>query len=65
MKYLLFLTITAFAIITLTAQTDYAYETFDDTRIVNVHSIETKQEGIMTFIISHRFGTINTGSYEV
>ncbi|MFY0606002.1 MAG: hypothetical protein JXR10_04760 [Cyclobacteriaceae bacterium] len=49
----------------LLAQTNYAYQTFDDTRIVNGHSVETKQEGIMTFIISHRFGTINTGSYAV
>lgn len=48
----------------LIAQTDYAYETFDDTRIVNGHSIETNQEGILTFIISHRFGTLNLGAYE-
>ena len=48
----------------LLAQTEYAYETFDDTRIVNGHSIETNQEGILTFIISHRFGTLNLGAYE-
>ncbi len=49
----------------LMAQTNYAYQTFDDTRIVNGHSVETKREGVMTFIISHRFGTLNTGAYEV
>lgn len=47
------------------AQTDYAYQTFDDTRIVNGHSIETNMEGIMTFIISHRFGTLNSGLYNL
>jgi len=49
----------------ITAQTTYTYETFDDIRIVNGHSVETNQEGIMTFIISHRFGTLNTGAYQV
>lgn len=43
------------------AQTDYTYETFDDTRIVNGHSVETKAEGILTFIIAHRFGPMNSG----
>lgn len=46
-------------------QTEYAYETFDDTRIVNGHSVETNQEGVLTFIISHRFGTLNLGAYEI
>ena len=45
------------------AQTDYAYKTFDDTRVVNGHSVETNVEGIMTFIISHRFGALNSGFY--
>ncbi|MFY0601355.1 MAG: hypothetical protein JXR03_16900 [Cyclobacteriaceae bacterium] len=45
----------------LVAQTDYAYETFDDTRIVNGHSVETKNEGILTFIIAHRFGPMTSG----
>lgn len=42
------------------AQTNYAYKTFNDTRIVNGHSVETNTEGVMTFIIAHRFGkTVN------
>lgn len=44
------------------AQTDYAYQTFDDTRIVNGHSIETKTKGTLTFIISHRFGRVDDGA---
>ena len=45
----------------LSAQTTYAYQTFEDTRIVNGQSIETNQSGILKFIISHRFGEINSG----
>lgn len=45
-------------------QTDYAYKTYQDTRIVNGHSVETNQEGVMKFIISHRFGTVDGGAYE-
>ncbi|MEQ8471881.1 MAG: DUF5777 family beta-barrel protein [Marinoscillum sp.] len=48
----------------LFGQTEYAYETFDDTRIINGHSIETNTEGVLTFIISHRFGKINEGAYQ-
>lgn len=37
-------------------QTNYTYQTFDDTRIINGHSVETNTEGVLTFIIAHRFG---------
>lgn len=47
--------------LSLNAQTDYVYDTFDDTRIVNGHSVETNEEGILTFIIAHRFGPMNSG----
>lgn len=40
-------------------------ETFDDTRVVNGHSVETQKEGSMKFIIAHRFGTINGGIREM
>tara|TARA_R110000868_G_scaffold323219_1_gene584177 strand:+ start:21 stop:416 length:396 start_codon:yes stop_codon:yes gene_type:complete len=40
-------------------------ETFDDTRVVNGHSVETNKEGSMKFIIAHRFGLINGGLYEL
>jgi hypothetical protein len=40
-------------------------QTFKDTRIVNGHSVETSFQGEMKFIISHRFGMINGGAYEL
>lgn len=46
-------------------QTEYAYQTYQDTRIVNGHSIETNQEGTLKFIISHRFGSMSGGAYEL
>ncbi len=39
--------------------------TFKGTRIINGHSIEMKGAGELEFIISHRFGTINSGSYNL
>jgi len=38
--------------------------TFNGTRIMNGHSVETRKKGILEFVISHRFGRINTGIYE-
>lgn len=38
--------------------------TFEDTRIVNGHSVETNHEGSMKFIIAHRFGAVNGGIRE-
>lgn len=43
--------------------TQYAMQTFKGTRIVNSHSVETKGNGELEFIFSHRFGRINSGSY--
>lgn len=39
--------------------------TFKGTRLINGHSIETRNKGVLDFIISHRFGTLNSGSYEL
>ncbi len=39
--------------------------TFKNSRIINGHSIENTQKGIMDFRISHRFGTLNKGPYEL
>lgn len=39
--------------------------TFKGTRIINGHSVETREEGVLEFIISHRFGTLNSGAYEL
>ncbi|MBK8088179.1 MAG: hypothetical protein IPK31_09630 [Chitinophagaceae bacterium] len=43
----------------------YTEATFKTTRLINGHSIENTQKGIMDFKISHRFGTINGGAYEM
>ena len=37
--------------------------TFKGTRVINGHSVETPGEGTMVFLISHRFGTLNSGAY--
>ncbi len=39
--------------------------TFNGTRIMNGQSIETRQKGVLEFIIQHRFGRINSGWYEL
>ncbi|MGL1888093.1 MAG: DUF5777 family beta-barrel protein [Reichenbachiella sp.] len=39
--------------------------TFKGTRLINGHSIETRKKGVMDFMISHRFGTIDGGAYEL
>jgi len=39
-------------------------ETFKGTRIANGQSVETRKEGILDFLITHRFGTLNSGAYE-
>ncbi len=39
--------------------------TFKGTRIMNGQSIETRQKGVLEFLIQHRFGKINTGFYEL
>ncbi|NQZ78087.1 MAG: hypothetical protein HRT61_18580, partial [Ekhidna sp.] len=38
--------------------------TFKGTRVINGHSIETRTNGVLEFIISHRFGALNTGYEE-
>ena len=39
--------------------------TFSSTRIVNGHSVEMIPEGVGEFRISHRFGTIEEGFYDI
>lgn len=43
---------------------EYAIATFKSTRVINGHSIETRSQGVLEFIIGHRFGTINSGYQE-
>lgn len=47
-----------------TEKVNYTQATFKGTRTVNGHSIETKGKGELEFLISHRFGRLNSGSYE-
>jgi len=56
---LLFVSLSSFA------QKEKVTATFEDTRIVNGHSVETNKEGSMKFIIAHRFGAINGGIKEL
>jgi hypothetical protein len=45
--------------------TDYAFQTFKGTRLVNGHTVETKPHGTLEFIFAHRFGAVNGGLYEM
>lgn len=47
------------------ARKTYTEATFKGTRLINGHSVETRKKGVMDFIISHRFGTIDGGAYEL
>ncbi len=44
-------------------QTVYATATFKSTRVVNGHSIERMKKNQLEFRVSHRFGELNSGSY--
>lgn len=39
--------------------------TFKGTRLINGHSLETREKGNLDFIISHRFGRLNSGAYSL
>jgi len=41
----------------------YIEQTFKGTRLINGHSVETRDRGVLDFIISHRFGRLNSGGY--
>lgn len=45
--------------------TEYATATFKSTRIVSGHSIERMPKGQLDFRISHRFGELNLGAYNL
>jgi Membrane bound beta barrel domain (DUF5777) len=44
---------------------DYATASFKTTRVINGHSIENVSKGVLDFRISHRFGFVNSGAYEL
>lgn len=79
MKYFfLILVLCGFPLCTLMAQDDlmdiieketkpdvtYTEQTFKGTRLINGHSVETRDQGVLDVIISHRFGRVNSGAYE-
>lgn len=41
------------------------FQTFDGSRIVNGHSVETRSRGELEFLIMHRFSRINSGAYNL
>ena len=41
--------------------TQLVFGTFNGTRLLNGHSVETRKEGVLEFLISHRFGRVNSG----
>lgn len=45
--------------------TEYTYATFKASRIVNGQSIEGPAKGNLIFVVSHQFGRINQGAYEL
>lgn len=44
---------------------DYTTATFKSTRVINGHSVENVAGGVLDFRISHRFGTIDQGFYDL
>jgi hypothetical protein len=46
-------------------QVNYTTATFKTTRLVNGHSVENTGKGVLDVKISHRFGELNAGAYEL
>src|SRR3954454_9594587 len=46
-------------------KTQFTEGTFKTSRIINSHSIETTQKGVLDFKVSHRFGPTNNGFYDL
>ena len=60
MKKLLLLSLFLSHYVFIQAQ-DFVHSTFTDTRVVNGNSVEMNGEGMSKFLISHRFGRVNSG----
>lgn len=45
--------------------TNYTYATFKANRVINLHSVENTAGGVLDFKISHRFGFLNGGFYDL
>lgn len=48
-----------------TNKKNYTIATFKTTRLINGHTVENAGKGVMDVKISHRFGTLNGGGYEL
>ena len=46
-------------------ETTLVTSAFKSTRVINSHSLENVAGGVLDFRINHRFGMLNTGSYEL
>lgn len=46
-------------------RTELVAATFKTTRLINGHTVETIKKGLLDFKISHRFGFVNQGIYEL
>lgn len=44
---------------------DYAFASFKTNRVINLHSLENTSAGVLDIKISHRFGMVNSGFYEL
>lgn len=47
------------------ATPDFVTATFKTTRVINGHSVENLAAGVLDLRISHRFGFLNSGAYEL
>lgn len=45
--------------------TDFVTAAFKTNRVINLQSLENTPAGVLDFKISHRFGTLNRGAYEL
>lgn len=45
--------------------TNFARASFKTTRVINSHSLENVAAGVLDFKISHRFGVLNNGFYDI
>lgn len=45
--------------------TEYTYATFKSTRVISGQSVENPDEGVLQFVVSHHFGRVNQGAYDL
>ncbi|MFW5975015.1 MAG: DUF5777 family beta-barrel protein, partial [Bacteroidota bacterium] len=45
--------------------TEYTFATFKSTRVISGQSVENPDEGVLQFVVSHHFGRVNQGAYDL